>query len=72
MERTMKEKLEKYVTIAPVVVEGEPDAHNVFIQVTNQRFCLGPYARETRADAEWTKDMLCTALEKIVRDVGGQ
>lgn len=67
----MKEKLEKFVTIQPVVVEGEPDAHNVFLQVTNQRFCVTPYACESKEDAEWTKDMLCTALEKIVRDVNG-
>lgn len=62
----MKEKLEKFVTIQPTVQEGFPDAHNVFLQVTNQRFCVTLYACETKADAEWTKDMLCTALEKIV------
>lgn len=61
-------EMEKYVTIAPVVVEGSPDAHNVFLQVTNQRFCVTPYACDTKEDAEWTRDMLCVALAKIVAD----
>src|SRR4051794_22931682 len=55
----------RYVEIAPVVQDGFPDAHHVFLHVTNQRFCVTPYACETKEDAEWTRDMLCVALAKI-------
>ena len=61
----VKERLRKFIDIKPVVVDGEPDAHNVFLHVTNQRFCLTPYA-ETKDDAEWMADMLAVALERIV------
>lgn len=61
-------EMEKYVEIRPVVMEGFPDAHNVFLKVTNQRFCVTPYACETRENAEWTRDMLCVALAKIAAD----
>lgn len=67
----MRELIEKYTNIQPVVMEGCPDAHHVFLQVTNQRFCVSPYGCETKEDAEMVRDMLCVALEKIVRDVAG-
>jgi hypothetical protein len=63
-------EMEKYVEIRPVVMEGSPDAHNVFLKVTNQSFCVTPYGCETKEDAEWSRDMLCVALEKIVADAG--
>ena len=68
---TLRTRLERFVDIKPVIQEDYPDAHHVFLQVTNQRFCVTPYACETKEDAEWTKDMLLTALEKVVREVGG-
>jgi hypothetical protein len=58
--------LRKYITIAPVVMEDLPDAHNVFLQVTNQRFCVTPYACDSREGAEWFADQLYVALVKIV------
>lgn len=61
-------EMERYVTIAPVVMDGFPDAHHVFLQVTNQRFCVTPEGCETKEDAEWARDMLCVALAKIVAD----
>lgn len=61
-------EMEKYIEIQPVVMQGYPDAHNVFLKVTNQRFCVTPYACETRENAEWTRDMLCVALAKIAAD----
>ncbi len=61
-------QMERYVTIAPVVMEGFPDAHNVFLQVTNQRFCVSPYGCDTKDDAEWLRDMLCIALAKVAAD----
>lgn len=61
-------EMEKYVTIAPVVMDEFPDAHNVFLQVTNQRFCVTPHGCETKLHAEWMRDMLCIALAKVVSD----
>lgn len=61
-------KMEKYLTISPVVMEGFPDAHHVFLQITNQRFCVSPHGCETFEEAEWLRDMLCVALEKLVSD----
>ena len=61
-------EMEKYVEIRPVVMEGSPDAHNVFLKVTNQSFCVSHYGCETKEDAEWMRDMLCVALAKIVAD----
>ena len=44
-------EMEKYVEIRPVVIEGQPDAHNVFLKVTNQSFCVTPYGCETKDEA---------------------
>lgn len=60
-------EMERYTEIKPVVVEGFPDAHMVWLKVTNQSFCLSQYS-DTKEDAEWTRDMLCVALAKIVID----
>lgn len=60
--------MERYVTITPVVIEDWPDAHHVFLQVTNQRFCVTPDGCETKEEAEWTRDMLCVALDQVVRE----
>jgi hypothetical protein len=61
-------EMEKYVEIQPVVMEDCPDAHRVYLKVTNQRFQVTPYGCETREEAEWVRDMLCIALAKIVAD----
>jgi len=61
-------EMERYVTIQPVVMEGFPDAHNVYLTATNQRFHIGGFGCETKEDAEWMRDMLCIALAKIVAD----
>jgi hypothetical protein len=61
-------EMEKYIKIQPVVMEGFPDAHNVFLQVTNQRFQIGAFGCETLEEAEWLRDMLCIALAKVVAD----
>lgn len=65
----MREKLRKFIEVKPVVVEGEPDAHNVILRVTNQSFNVTPYACDTKEDAEWVADQLCVALERLVREV---
>ena len=61
-------EMEKYIEIRPVVMDGSPDAHNVFLKVTNQTFCVTPFACETKEEAEWFRDMLCVALGKVVAD----
>jgi hypothetical protein len=66
-ERTAKD-MERYTDIQPVVMEDFPDAHHVFLQVTNQRFCVTPYGCETKEDAEWMRNMLCVALAKVAND----
>jgi hypothetical protein len=62
-------EMERYVEVRPVVMEGSPDAHNVFLKVTNQSFCVTKHSSETKEEAEWTRDMLCVALAKIASDV---
>lgn len=61
-------EMEKYVEIRPVVMEGFPGAHNVYLKVTNQTFQVTPHGCDTKEDAEWTRNMLCVALAKIVSD----
>jgi hypothetical protein len=60
--------MQKYTSIQPVVMDGFPDAHHVFLQATNQRFCVSPHGCNTKQDAEWLRDQLCVALAKIVED----
>jgi hypothetical protein len=61
-------EMERYVEVRPVVMQGYPDAHHVFLKVTSQSFCVTPHGCETKAEAEWTRDMLCTALARIIAD----
>jgi hypothetical protein len=61
-------EMERYVAIEPTVDEEFPDAQNVYLRVGNQRFCVTKHACETKAAAEWTRDMLCIALAKIAAD----
>jgi len=58
--------LSQFVEIRPVVMEGEPDAHNVFLVVGPQYFCLTPYGEATHEGAEAIAKMLLHALEKLV------
>ena len=47
-------------------MEDFPDAHNVFLVVGNQSFCVTPYAMETKTSAEMMAEMLRLALQCIV------
>lgn len=60
--------MERYVKIAPVIVEGSPDAHSVMLQVEAQSFRID-YSCDTLAEAEWMRDMLCIALDTMGRQV---
>lgn len=62
--------MEKYTEISPIVVKDYPDAHVLRLKVGNQRFTLDaggqPYY-DTRDEAEWARDMLCIALDEMVK-----
>lgn len=58
--------MERFVEVRPVVIEEWPDAHNVFLKVGVQQFCVSPHGCETRDEAEWMRDMLCIALDAVV------
>lgn len=60
--------MERYVRIRPVTIQDWPDAQHVFLKVGNQEFCITSYGVETMEEAEWTRDMLCVALDQIVRN----
>jgi len=60
--------MEKFVQITPVVMEGYPDACNVWLKVENQKFMISPHSCETRGEAEWLRDMLCIALARVAAD----
>ena len=64
--------MRKYTSIQPVVMEGFPEAHHVFLHATNQSFCVSHYGCETKEEAEWMQDQLCVALAKIVADSIGK
>ena len=63
----LNEFVKQFVRIAPVVMEGEPEAHNVSLHIGNQGFCVTKYGCENLEEAEWTRDMLCVALESLIR-----
>jgi hypothetical protein len=63
--------MERYTEITPVVVRDTPDAHMLWLKVGNQSFTLsagGQDYHDTKEEAEWARDMLCIALDQMVRD----
>ena len=60
--------MERFTLIRPCVVRGCPDAHTLTLKVGNQEFLLsngiGGYF-DTREEAEWARDMLCVALDRM-------
>jgi len=57
------EKLRKEVTVMPIVVENESDAHIVTLNVGVQHFRLNGYF--TKEEAEWMAEMLRKALNTL-------
>ena len=47
-------------------MEDFQDAHNVFLVVGNQSFCVTPYAMDTKGDAKLMAGALRHALQCIV------
>lgn len=60
--------MERFTKIIPVIMQDYPDAQNVFLAVGNQSFCVSSYGCETKEEAEWMRDMLCIALDQLVRE----
>jgi hypothetical protein len=62
--------MERFVRIQPTVVRGVDDAHLIFLKIGNQEFQLssGAYCfYETLEEAEFVRDMLCIALDRLQR-----
>ena len=58
-------EMERFTEIKPIIVEGLPDARTVWLKVDHQSFCINDYSEDTD-HAEWTRDMLCIALARMV------
>lgn len=58
----------QYTLCKPCCVDGEPDAHTVWLKVGVQSFCVTSFACETKDEAEWTRDMLAKALATVVAE----
>lgn len=59
---------EQYTLCKPCCVDGEPDAHTVWLKVGGQSFCVTSFACDTKDEAEWMRDMLAKALAKVVAE----
>jgi len=57
---------DKYTFKQPCCVDGEPDAHTVWLKVGNQSFQVNDYC-ETAEDADWMRLMLGKAMETLVK-----
>lgn len=71
IELTKDEELifQNYTKTQPCVVEDIPDAHNAFLIVGNQQFCITREPYDTEEEAQWFCVMLAKAIGKIVREM---
>lgn len=63
--------MERFTEIKPVIVEGYPNAHTLWLKVNNQSFVISagfPDFHETKEEAEWARDMLCIALDSMAQE----
>lgn len=58
-------EMEKYVKIQPVITE-DGEQFVLLLQIENQQFHVGQFPEETLKGAEWSRDMLCIALARLV------
>lgn len=63
---------QKYTLSLPVVVQDEPEAHNVYLQVGNQRFCVTPMYCESLEEANHMRTMLANALANLLAAEGNK
>jgi hypothetical protein len=63
--------MERWTRIQPIVVQDFPDAHILILKVGNQEFRIdsGNGFFDTKEEAEWSRDMLCIALDAMARDL---
>lgn len=63
--------MEGYTVIEPWPHDNYPDAHKLSLKIGNQSFLLCNGVSEcfdTKEEAIWTRDMLCIALDVLVRE----
>ena len=63
--------MERFVTVRPYATHEHPDGHQVQLVVGNQSFILSDGNvgyHETKEAAEWVRDMLCIALDALVKE----
>ena len=58
--------MERFTEVRPVLVQDAPDAHLLFLKIGNQQFTIGSH-HDTKEEAEWERDMLCIALDRLQR-----
>ena len=51
----------EFVSVKPVIVSDEPDAHQVWLDIGTQHFTVGEY-HETKEEAIWYADQLRRAI----------
>lgn len=62
--------MERFTEIKPCVVKDHSDAHTLSLKIGNQTFRLSSGVGEfydTKDEAEWVRDMLCIALDRLQR-----
>lgn len=60
--------MERYVRVRPFPTEETEDSHKLELVIDNQGFLLSDGAsncHESREAAEWSRDMLCIALNEL-------
>lgn len=71
-EARVSDLKQKYTLSSPVVVQDEPDAHNVYLQVGNQRFCVTPMHCESIEETNHMQTMLANALAALLAAEGNK
>lgn len=61
--QTEREALRWTVSVDPVAVSGEPDAHCLLASIGNQAFHIGPDYMDTKQEAEFFAEMFLHAIE---------
>lgn len=61
-------ELRQYTKSIPHVVGGGPTVYTLHLQVGPQEFQVCPHSCPTRGEAEWAREILEAALERIVSE----
>lgn len=63
--------MERFVEVKRYATDEHPDGHQVQLVVGNQSFILSDgnvEYYESKEQAEWVRDMLCIALDALVKE----